>query len=271
MLLYFWMMVQIMCESLPISSSGHVVLLQSIFARLYGGQEIIAMSQNLWAFDYLLQGVSAIIFLIYFFPYWWRLIVGKPIQISSLFDHELWMKTVPFVFIFGCVADGITFLLWYFNIGERLAMPLGVGFMITAIVLWNIQFMQPKKDLNMWSWQNGMIVGLMQGCALLPGISRFGITMATLQWLGYSGRLAFSISFLLQWPLIVAGSIKGLCALHDPFILQTMWSLPFFMVMLIAGSIGYALLYGVGKIIDKNMLWKFSYYMIIPIIVALLI
>ena len=271
MLLYFWMMVQIICESLPISSSGHVALLQSIFTKFYGAQEIIAMSQDLWAFDYVLQGVSAIIFLIYFFPYWWQLIVGKPIQISSLLDQKLWTKTVPSVFLFGFVADGLTFLLWNFNIVERIHIPLAFGFMMTAILLWNIQFMCPKKDLNMWSWKNGIIVGLMQGCALLPGISRFGMTMATLQWLGYSGRLAFSISFLLQWPLIVAGSIKGLCALQDGSILQTMWSVPFFMAMLIAGCIAYAILYGVGKIIDNNQLWKFSYYMVIPIIVALLI
>ncbi len=157
------------------------------------------------------------------------------------------------------------------SVVERIAIPLAFGFMMTAIVLWNIQFMQPKKDLNIWSWRNGIIVGLMQGCALLPGISRFGMTMATLQWLGYQGRLAFSISFLLQWPLIVAGSIKGLCALQDASILQTMLSLPFFMVMLIAGFIGYVILYQVGKIIDNNQLWKFSYYMVIPIIVALLI
>ncbi len=271
MLLYFWMMVQIICESLPISSSGHVVLLQSIFSKIYGGQDIVAMSQDLWAFDYLLQGVSVIIFLIYFFPYWWQLIVDKPIKISSLFDRHLWTKTVPAVFLFGFAADSMTFLLWHFNIVERVAMPLAFGFMITAMVVWNIQFMHPKKDLDIWSWKNGLIVGLMQGCALLPGISRFGMTMATFQWLGYQGRLAFSISFLLQWPLIVAGSIKGFCSLQDVSILQTIWTQSFLMSMVIAACIGYALLYQVGKIIDKGLFWKFSYYMIIPIIVALLI
>ncbi len=271
MLLYFWMIIQIICESLPISSSGHVVLLQSIFAQGYGGQEIINMTQDFWAFDYLLQGVSAIIFLIYFFPYWWQLIVGKAIKVSSLCDTYLWFKTIPSVFLFGIVADGMTFLLWSCNIADRVQIPLSFGFLITAVALWNIQFMHVKKDLNVWAWQNGMIVGLMQGLALLPGISRFGITMATLQWLGYQGRLAFSISFLLQWPLIVAGSIKGFCSLHDVSILQTIWTVPFLMSIVITGFVGYLLLYGVGKIIDKNRLWKFSYYMIFPCIIALLV
>src|SRR3989339_1040889 len=266
MLLYFWMMVQIMSESLPISSSGHVALLQSIFSKIYGEQEIIAMSQDLWAFDYLLQGVSAIIFLIYFFPYWWQLIVGKPIKISALLDRHLWTKTVSAVFLFGFAADSMTFLLWSFDLADWPSFSLAFGFMITAIVLWNIQFMHAKKDLDVWSWKHGIIVGLMQGCALLPGISRFGMTMATLQWLGYQGRLAFSISFLLQWPLIVAGSLKGFYSLRDTSVLQTMWTVPFLMSMVIAACCGYALLYQVGKIIDKGLLWKFSYYMIIPII-----
>lgn len=266
MLLYLWMMVQIICESLPISSSGHVALLQKILGPISFG-----LSQDLWAFDYVLQGVSAIIFLIYFFPYWWQLIVGKPIRISSLLDCTVWKKNILPVFIFGLVADSMTFLLWSCDITNWASFSLAFGFMITAAVLWNIQYMYPDKDVNYWSWENGVIVGLMQGAALLPGISRFGITIATLQWLGYPARIAFSISFLLQWPLIVLGAIKGFCSLQDPLVLQTMWSAPFLMVMVASGCVGYGLLYCVGKIIDKKLLWEFSYYMVVPIVIALLV
>lgn len=263
MLLYLWMMVQIICESLPISSSGHVALVQKIL----GSTSVL--NQELWAFDYLLQGVSAIIFLIYFFPYWWQLIIGKPIRISSLLDSIVWKKNIFPVFVFGFVADGMTFLLWSCDIANRVSWSLAFGFMITAVVLWSIQYMHQDKNLNYWSWKNAVIVGLMQGVALLPGISRFGITIATLQWLGYSGRIAFSISFLLQWPLIVLGAIKGFCSLQDPLVLQTVWSMPFLMVMFASGCAGYGLLYCVGKIIDKKLLWKFSYYMIAPICLSL--
>jgi undecaprenyl-diphosphatase len=270
MLLYLWMIVQVIGESLPISSSGHVILLQRIMKRC--GLIEFAAHQNLWAFDYVLQGVSAIVFLLYFFPYWWELIVRKSMRISSLLDGNVWKKNIFPVFVFGLVADSMTFLLWSCNITDWLNFSLAFGFMITATVLWNTQFMHPDKDLKMWSWENGVIVGLMQGCALLPGISRFGITIATLQWLGYPGRLAFSISFLLQWPLIVAGSFAGFYALvHDQSILQTVVTVPFLMIMALAGCISYAILYGMGKIIDKKLLWEFSYYMIIPIMVALLI
>ena len=130
---------------------------------------------------------------------------------------------------------------------------------------------QEKKLQSIWSYKNGCLVGCMQGLSLFPGVSRFAITITTLQWLGYSSRTAFAISFLLQWPLIVAGSIKGYAALQDQVVLDTIWSLPFCLIVLLSSVIAFVIFCLVGKMIDKNMLWKFSYYMIIPITIALTI
>ena len=274
MLLYLWMITQVICENLPISSSGHVVLLQQIFDKYQFGVnhvEVLQLGQYLWAFDYVLQGVSAIVFLFYFFPLWWKLIVNKPVQITSLWDLNLWKSRILPVFLFGFVADGVTFLLWSYDFVHKIEFPLSFGFLITAGALWSIQFAREKKGINIWSLRSGLIVGFVQGCALLPGVSRFATTVAVFQWLGYKGRIAFIVSFLLQWPLIAAGSIKGLCCLQDTLVLKIVYTLPFFMALLVTGFIGYKLLHCIEKIINKNLLWKFSYYMILPTIVALLV
>lgn len=258
-LFYFWMMIQIVGESLPISSSGHVLLLQRYMHSM----------QDFWAFDYLLQGVSAIIFLIYFFSAWWQLIINKPIKFSLLLDYNIWVKKLIPVFLFGIIVDSITFLLWYADVAHAIELPLVFGFMITAFALWSIKYTHEKKDVNIWSIKNGLILGVVQGCALFPGISRFGTTVAVLQSLGYPGRIAFAISFLVQWPLIVAGSLVGIYSLRDSYILEIIYSIPFLVSMVIAGCIAYAILCGMEKIVNKKLLWKFSYYMIIPIIIAL--
>ena len=274
MLLYLWTIVQVICENLPISSSGHVALLQQAFDRYQFDAsyiEMLQLDQNLWAFDYLLQGVSAIVFLFYFFPLWWKLILDKPMRISSLWNFDLWKKQILSVLLFGFVADGMTFLLWSYDIAHRIELPLALGFLITAGALWSIQFAREKKGINIWSLRSGLIVGLVQGCALFSGISRFATTVAALQWLGYRGRIAFAVSFLLQWPLIVAGSIKGLYYLQDTSVLKNICTLPFLMILFVSGFVAYKLLYCIEKIINKNLLWKFSYYMILPTIVALLI
>jgi len=258
---------QVIAESLPISSSGHIVLMHKMMHIFFLYDPIMI---NTWAFDYFLQGVSAFVFLFYFFSSWWQLIVQRPLQISTLFSHDVWIKNIMPVILFGIAADGITFLLWLLNIDQIINVPLFIGFMITAGILWSSQFPVEKKDVQIWSVRNGFIVGFMQGCALLPGISRFGATFTALRWLGYRNHDAFSISFLIQWPLIVAGSLVGYKALSDLVAIQEIISLQFMILTLISAVIAYGLLYGMQKIIDKNLFWKFSYYMIIPISIAIL-
>lgn len=267
MLLYLWMIVQILCESLPISSSGHVLLLQQIMMKYQISQDNIPY--DLWAFDYILQGLSAIVIFCYFFPMWWQLIVRKPMEISSLLQRDIWVKTVPAVFLFGLIADGITFLAWNFINFDNLYFSVACGFFMTASALWSLQYTIEKNNIATWSCKYAIVVGSAQAISLLPGISRFGTTFVSLQWCGYQGRVAFALSFLLQWPLIVAGALKGFYALQDQLIMQTMVSLPFLMTVVIAGYGAYKLLFWVGTIIDKKMLWKFSYYMMIPTFIAL--
>ena len=141
---------------------------------------------------------------------------SRYLRSAPLLDGAVWRKNIFPVIVFGVVADGVTFIFWicfnYLQLIEQidLQLPLTCGFMITAAALWSVQYAREKLDNNIWSLRSAAIVGFVQGCALLSGISRFGTTFAALCWLGYSPRLAFSISFLVQWPLIVAGSLLGL-------------------------------------------------------------
>lgn len=270
MLLYLWMMIQVLAESLPISSSGHVALLHAYSEKLgFVLPEILG--NQAWAFDYLLQGISAIVLLLYFFSSWWKLIINGPINMTALLDASVWKKIIEKVFVFCVVADGVTFLCWAAHIDQYLDMPLAIGFMVTALALWSVQFVHDKKHIDIWSVRHGLIVGFVQGCALLPGISRFGLTFVTLRWLGYKNNDAFSISFLIQWPLIVAGTMVGFTTLIDAGSMAQIMNLRLFVFMAFAAIGAYGLLYCVQKIIDKNLLCNFSYYMIVPILLALYI
>lgn len=273
MVLYLWMILQIICESLPISSSGHICLQQKMIPNHYHLSSYAAV--DLCAFDYLLQGLSATIIFCYFFQYWWQLIVQNNIVFSSLLQADLWIKRVPAVFIFGGIADAITFLFWKCICFEKVGFflfsdwYLAFGFLMTAIALWSLQYTTEKKDINIWDWRNGCVVGLAQAIALYPGISRFGLTITALQWRGYNRLQAFYISFLLQFPLILAGALYGFFMLENQEMLQIIVSWQFLILFMFVAVLSYRLLQLVGKIIEKNLLWKFSYYMIIPIFLAL--
>lgn len=269
MILYFWMMIQVVCESLPISSSGHVALIIKLVELFQGYNFDQFLIQSLWSFDYFLQGISAILILFYFFSAWWNLVVVQPISFGALKNKDLWLSQVPQVLLFGLAADGVTFLLWSLDLPSKVKLPLAFGFFITQMALLSTKFYKEKKDISIWSWKNGMIVGFIQGCALFPGVSRFATTVAMLQYLGYSSKNSFSISFLIQWPLIVAGSLKGFFALKDPLVLKTILNVPFLVIMIFSAIIAYALLCFIQKVIDKKMFWSFSIYMFVPIVISL--
>src|SRR3989339_1420788 len=223
MFLFFCMIIQVIGESLPISSSGHVALMHAL-ATKFNILLPVSLESNAWAFDYLLQGISAIVFFVYFLSAWWKLVINRPIGLDALCEVSVWKRILSQVFVFGVVADGVTFVCWAVHINELVDLPLVAGFMITAVALWSTRFAQDKKNIDIWSVRNGLIVGLVQGCALLPGISRFGTTFAALRWLGYTNDNAFSISFLIQWPLIIAGSLLGCKELYDTGVLSEILS-----------------------------------------------
>lgn len=270
MFLYLWMMIQVFIECLPISSSGHVALMHRL-ADAYDLQIPQIIGVYGWAFDYLLQGISAVLFLFYFFTMWWKLVVNRPVKLAALADTDVWYHIITKVLPFGIAADAATFVCWIIKIDEIIQLPLAVGFSITALSLWSLQYAPVSKKIDRWSVRSGLLVGLVQGCALLPGISRFGTTFTALRWIGYKNDDAFVVSFLIQWPLIVAGSLLGIKTLVDAGLLHHVVTLPLLICMTFAGIIAYWLFYCVHAIIDRNQLCKFFYYMIIPVILALVI
>ena len=268
MLFQVWMVVQILLENLPVSSSGHVALLLTIAER-YGCN--MPLNADLLAFDFMLQGVSALLFLIFFFRSWWQLIIKKPIRIGALFDLEVLKKIVP-VLIFGFLVDAITTAIWMLDLPTRIHPPLAAGFAVTAVVLWCLQYAKEGENEDLWAPKYGFILGCVQGLTLMPGLSRFGLTFSTLRFLGYKKDDAFSISFLVQWPLIAAGSLKGYLELRKNFVLyEKLFSASSLFVMVMAGIVAYGLLFLVKKVIDRDLLWRFSYYMLIPTAIALIL
>jgi len=273
MLLYCMMIVQIISESLPVSSSGHVVL-ASILAKKY--DLVAANAQDIFsgqfaAFNDAIQLVNAFIIFIFFFSIWWQLIVKKPVSLQALSSKKLWIESIAPVIYFGFIADVVTLFFWKSDCGKYLHLPLTAGFVITMSALLSLRWNNEKKDINLWSPKNAFIVGFIQGLALLPGISRFASTVAALCWCGYKQNDAVAISFLLQMPLLIAGSLLGVIQLHDSQILITIQSFSFLVTLLFAAIVSYLALSFVYNLAESRKLYIFSWYMVVPIALSLLI
>jgi undecaprenyl-diphosphatase len=110
-----------------------------------------------------------------------------------------------------------------------------------------------------------LLVGVLQGAAVLPGVSRSALTIATALALGLTPLAAFRFSFLLSLPA-VAGA--ALLELHDPAVLGRFsgvdWS-----ATVLSFLFGCAALLGLRGLLARGRFWMFSLYLV-PLGIAML-
>ena len=112
------------------------------------------------------------------------------------------------------------------------------------------------------SFLSGIVLGMVQGLALLPGISRFGSTFFAARWLGFSRSQAFEYSFLIQFPLLFAAIIKGFYFVDGTFLRLNLLTIPILFVFVISGTISYFSLLWVKKVVDSGFIWCFCFYLV---------
>jgi len=169
------------------------------------------------------------------------------------------------------VADCVTFLFFiFFNVVGVSFFFLGLGFFITMVALYSLRWV-PEQTPKRWCLRSAIILGCVQGIALLPGISRLGLTYVVGRWLGFAPRKAFEISLLIQWPLIAAAFLNSVRILfmHNNLAVVMNWQL--LSVMLGAGVLAFYGLCFVAWCADQKKMWLFSWYMMVPLCVWLLL
>jgi undecaprenyl-diphosphatase len=255
---------QIVLEMLPVSSSGNVTLLFHFLLQQQNGMQQFVMHD---AFGFLLHGSAVIVVGFYFFKPWLEYLVG-------CLQFE---KKSLYIAGFCIIADALTtgFYLLFGAIGTDF-FPLWLGFFVTGVGLWSVKLiksssgssrLKPQDDIR----RNAVILGITQGLALLPGISRFGSTFVVGRWLGFSNMQAFQISFLIGWPLMLLGTLKGFWQVHQAGQMVQLLRGPVLFSMLIATVLSWFVLSWVASIIKRGSLWKFCWWLWILAAVALFV
>jgi undecaprenyl-diphosphatase len=267
---YLLIFVQIVLESLPVSSSGHVHLLEALFSYLgyamndYKARWIYSIG-DYWAVDtfmHMLHGPTAIIVAL-FFKNRWMILVRHPMHCRRIL--------VKIILLTGC-ADLMTSIFFIaFKRYQLIALPLSVGFLITAVLLFSLRWRPHlclQASLNL---KTALMLGIIQGIALLPGISRLAAVFVSASWLGFSSRKAFEITWLIQWPLIFVAAIHGfycmICMGYGPLLSNP----GLLMTVGLSSLISFFLLYVVAYLAYTNRWWWFSFYMIVPLILCILL
>jgi undecaprenyl-diphosphatase len=185
-------------EFLPISSSAHLILLPQLMDW---------RDQGL-GFDIAVHMGTLAAVLVYFRDdigrLWraWRRSVTGP--------HHSDDSRLAWIIIASVIPIGVVGLLAHDIIATMLRAPLVIAMatIVFALVMgWANQKGRRERGLDQVGWRDGIVVGLAQILALIPGTSRSGITMTAGLMLGLRPEAAARLSFLMAIPTIAAAGV----------------------------------------------------------------
>ncbi|TNF49379.1 undecaprenyl-diphosphate phosphatase [bacterium] len=185
--------IQGLTEFLPVSSSGHLVLAQSMLPGFDAPPA---------AFDALLHGGTMMAVVAYFY----RDIVEICSGLKKPGDGGL---RLPLLLVAGSIPIGVLGVFYLEAVESMFSSPkiASMGLLITAgLLAVALYFGKGNRRLSEMLLWNAFLVGCFQALALVPGISRSGATISIALVMGFAGTEAAKFSFLLSLPAI-AGAI----------------------------------------------------------------
>lgn len=189
-------------EPIPISSSGHLVVLRHFFAINTPGLtfEIIVHFGSLIAII-LVYWRDISVLLKESFLY----LVKKQEQFKTGFRFSLYL-------LVATAVTGIIGLMIEPHMNGALEKPIyiGIAFLLTGYFIWLIRHLKGYKSGKDITMKIAIIIGLAQALALLPGISRSGATLVAAMLLGLERNTALKFSFLLFIPVSIGINILSL-------------------------------------------------------------
>jgi len=193
-------------EWLPVSSEGILILLKT---NLFHSKESISATIRLALFYHFGTFLSA---LIYFRRDVTQLIKALVrFRSSDQSTQKLFVFLLVSTVISGCIGIVLLFFLERaFNDFSRAQTMITLGIGILLLVTAFFEFKSKKdgyKSIHDLKITDSIILGIVQGCATLPGLSRSGLTVSTLLLRKFDKPYALQLSFLMSLPIVLLGNI----------------------------------------------------------------
>ncbi|MBL7151228.1 MAG: undecaprenyl-diphosphate phosphatase [Candidatus Omnitrophica bacterium] len=244
MLKYIFLgIVQGVTEFLPVSSSGHLVILQKALG--VAGQEL--------AVSVVLHIGTLCALILFFFK-----------DILDLLRNVKWLILIAVV----TVVTGIIGILGRDFFEGLFSSPkaVAVALMVTGVILIRARlFINSRR--NILDIVDALVLGLVQGAAIIPGLSRSGITISSLLFRKIDKELAFRFSFLAAIPAILGALVLEAKKVGFALTGNSAGLLAGFIASFIAGIISLWLL---RLVLRKAKLHYFGIYCIIAALITLL-
>ncbi len=188
-------------EFLPISSSGHLVVVAALFAQFGGSLGEGGLTVNI------------------------VLHLGTLVAILVVYRRRIWatltsQRRLACLVVVGSIPAAVVGVSLKLLASEILQEPLLAGLMFPltgALLLWSANRATGSLDCREMSYRHALLIGISQALAILPGISRSGATIVSGLACGLRRQEAAAFSFLLAIPAIGgAGLIEAVHLVKDP-------------------------------------------------------
>lgn len=259
--------IQGLTEFLPVSSSGHLVLFQNLFG----------IKEPALLFDICLHvGTLAAVIIVFYRDILEILtalvqIPGRMKSAGGFFrlcqvDPAMRMALLIVIGSIPTVILGLLFKEITDQLFGSIAM-VGCMLIVTGTLLWLTRRIQRQgRPIGKTTLKDALIIGLIQGVAIIPGISRSGSTISTALFLGVDRKVAGRYSFLLSIPAIVGALVLGLDA---PEMRTTIPLGTILAGSAVSALVGWLALVILLRVVDRGQLHRFAPYCWLVGIIAL--
>jgi len=236
-------------EFLPISSSGHLVL----------GQAVLGLKTPAVTLEVALHVGTLLSTLAYYRKAISAILMG--VFTGCKDSYQLAMQIVV-----SAIPAIIFYLLFKHRIESAFESPtfVGIALMFTGCVLLALRWIPvQEKGLTLW---RALFIGIAQAIAVLPGVSRSGMTISAARMSGVSAQKSAEFSFLASIPLIAGAALKKLLESFSEAPVQGSGALsPLLLVagIVISAIVGYFALSLLVRILRGRFFWCFGIYCLI--------
>jgi len=203
--------IQGLTEFLPVSSSGHLVL----------GQIFFGITQSQLTFDISVHvGTLLAVLVVYFsdisamlsslFGFFLKAVSFKPVSHLITEDQDLRLAGL---IVIGSIPTAIIGLVLkqFEHILFTSELLVGVMLILTGTILWvSRNYYYSENIKHRFGIKKAFFIGISQGIAVIPGISRSGTTIAVGMFLGLDRHTAAKFSFLLSIPAILGAQVLSI-------------------------------------------------------------
>ncbi len=239
-------LIQGVTEWLPISSTGHLRLTERY---LFPDTPIPIL------FDVTLH-IGTLIITLFFFRKDVKSILLALLHLDFKTDEG---RLIPLIVI-GTIPAALIGLAFSDLIEStfQTAVPIAVALILCGILLFSSRFAEEKNDRITYSV--ALLIGIAQGIAIIPGISRSGATIATALLIGVKKEKAFRFSFLLSIPAIIGALGLTVYKEHEALASTGFSMVEVLLGVLAAMAVSYFALKWLRRIVISKKFYLFAFY-----------